>query len=76
MKTLEETRVSNTTNNASASESAMLSSLLRIEKSLTNPATAGGPSQPINISVKLDKRKVGEATVDYINKKYDVFTSN
>ena len=76
MKTLEETRVSNTTNNASASESAMLSALLRIEKSLTTPATAGGPSQPINISVKLDKKKVGEATVDYINKKYDVFTSN
>ena len=76
MKTLEETRVSNTTNNASASESAMLSALLRIEKSLTTPATAGGPSQPINISVKLDKKKVGEATVDYINKKYDVLTSN
>ena len=76
MKTMEETRVNNTTNNTSASETAMLNVLLRIEKALATPATGAGAGQPINVSVQLDKKKVGEATVDYINKRYDVFTSN
>ena len=75
MKTMEETKVNNTTNNTSASETAMLSVLLRIEKAMAAPATGAGAGQPINVSVQLDKKKVGEATVNYINKKYDVFTS-
>lgn len=76
MKTMEETKVNNTTNNTSASETAMLNALLRIEKALATPATGAGAGQPINVSVQLDKKKVGEATVDYINKRYDVLTSN
>lgn len=76
MKTMEETKVNNTTNNTSASETAMLNALLRIEKAMTTPATGAGAGQPINVSVQLDKKKVGEATVDYINKRYDVLTSN
>jgi hypothetical protein len=77
MKTMEETKVSNTTN-TTANDGAMLQALLRIEKALNmQPAgTAGSSAQPINVSVQLDKKKVGEATVDYINKRYDVFTSN
>ena len=76
MKTMEETRVSNTTNNTTANDSAMLQALLRIEKALNMKPAAGTAGQPINVSVNLDKQKVGEATVDYINKKYDVFTSS
>lgn len=78
MKKIEETSTNVTNNTTSANESAMLQALLRIEKALGETQTAGPgtPMQPINVSVKLDKKKVGEATVDYINKSTNVFQSN
>ena len=78
MKKIEQSSTSVTNSTTSASESAMLQALLRIEKALGETQTTGPgtPMQPINVSVKLDKKKVGEATVDYINKTTNVFQSN